>query len=362
MKRPQINVKEIRAKLDQRLNQLREKVQQLRQIDVKQLLTHKPQFTTMMYTIGGGVALIYFLLGMFHYTDNAFVVQISTPLAPRVSGVVQEVHVTNGQRVKAGDTLVVLDPIDYEYRFSGALAQYEKARLSIQTLEKKIEMSQHSLNTAYANLDILNTQYKAKNHPGVKAGVPQIDMADLKNKIKAQNNAVDSMKTQIEIDKLQVQMEKQAVLALQSTMENAKTALGYTRVVAPTDGHVENVFLGIGAHVSPAAGMFTLVNDGETYVQANFEETEIAGVKAGDKATIYPRAYFGRKSFEGVVVADPFGVSRQMSSPFSGAPIVQTENKWLMLPQRLPVIIKIVDPDADYPLTNGMSTYVRIWH
>lgn len=360
MKRPQINVKEIRAKLDQILSQAREKIQQLQQMDMKQLLANKPQFTTMMYALGGIVTLIYFLFGVLHYTNNAFVVQVTTPLAPRVPGVVQEVHVTNGQLVKAGDTLVVLDPIEYEYRFNGASAQYEKAKLSIQSLEKKINVSEYSLQAAQANLDILNTQYKAKNHPDVKAGVAQLDMADLKNKIKSQTNTVESMKVQIEIDKIQVEMEKQSMLALQANMENAKTSLGYTRVVAPTDGHVENVFLGIGSHVSPSSAMFTLVNDGATYIQANFEETDLAGVKAGDKARVYPRIYFGRKSYEGEVIANPFGVSRQMSSPFSGAPIVQTENKWLLLPQRLPVIIKITEPDPNYPLANGMSAYVRI--
>ena len=344
-------------KIDTLLPKLRT---QLQKINIKQALAQRPQFTTVMFALGAVVAIGYFLLGVFRFTDNGFVVQVSTPLAPRVAGVVQEVHVKNGQRVKAGDTLVVLDPTSYEYTFQGAQAQYEKAKLSIQALEKKIDVSEHSLKAAQANLDILTTQYKARNHPGVKAGVAQIDMADLKNKIKAQTNSVDSMKVQIEIDKLQVQMEKQSLLALQAMMSNAKTALEHTTVVAPTDGHVENVFLGIGSHVSPASGMFTLVNDGDIYVQANFEETELAGVKAGDKATVYPRTYFGRKSFSGVVVADPFGVSRQTTSPFSGAPIVQTENKWLLLPQRLPVIIRITDPDPDYPLINGMSTYVRI--
>jgi len=332
----------------------------LPKINIKQALAQKPKFTTAIFALGGIVAIGYFLLGIFRFTDNGFVVQGATPLAPRVAGVVQEVLVKNGQHVKAGDTLVQLDPTNYQYSFSGAQAQYEKAKLSIQALEKKIAVSEHSLKAAQANLDILNTQYKAKNHPDVKAGVPQIDMADLKNKIKAQSNSVDSMKVQIEIDKLQVQMEQQSLLALQAMMSSAKTALEHTTVVAPTDGHVENVFLGIGSHVSPASGMFTLVNEGGTFVQANFEETELTGVKAGDKATVYPRTYFGRKSFTGTVVADPFGVSRQTNVPMSGAPYVQTENKWLLLPQRLPVIIRITDMDPDYPLINGMSTYVRI--
>lgn len=320
----------------------------------------KPKFTTLMFMIGVAVALGYYLLGVFQFTDNGYVVQVSTPLAPRVSGVVQQVHVKNGQLVKAGDILVTLDPTQYQQDFDGALAQYEKAQLSIRMLEKEIDVSAQSLQSAMASLDILNTQFKAKNHPDVRAGVAQIEMADLRNKIKSQISVVESTKLQIEIDKLQVEMEKQAVLSLKAKMEHAKTSLNYTQVVAPTDGRVENVFLGIGTFVEPGDGMFTLINDGDIFVQANFEETNLAGVKAGDKATVYPRAYFGQKSFEGVVVANPFGVSRQMNQPFSGAPIVQTENKWLLLPQRLPVIIKITNPNEKYPLINGMSTYVRL--
>ncbi len=320
----------------------------------------KPKFTTLMFLLGILIALAYYLFGVFQFTDNGFVVQVSTPLAPRVSGVVQQVHVKNGQQVKAGDVLVTLDPTQFQQSLDGAVAQYEKAQLSMRVLEKKIEVSEQSLKSALANLDILNTQFKAKSHPDVKAGVPQIEMADLRNKIKAQNSVVESTRVQIEMDKLQVEMEKQMVLALKAQMESAKTSLEYTKVIAPTDGRIENVFLGIGAHVSPGAGMFSLVNDGEIFVQANFEETNLAGVKAGDKATVYPRIYLGEKSFEGVVVANPFGVSRQMNQPFSGAPIVQTENKWLLLPQRLPVIIKITNLDEKYPLISGMSTYVRV--
>ncbi|MGV0954804.1 MAG: HlyD family secretion protein [Fluviibacter sp.] len=331
-------------------------------INVKQLLAQKPKFSTLIFILGGVIALGYFMSGLFHFTDNGFVVQVSTPLAPRVSGVVQEVRVTNGQQVKAGDVLVKLDPTHYEQAYTAALAQYEKALLSTRTLDKKMSISEHNLKAASATLDTLTTQYKAKSHADVKAGIPQIDLADLKNKITAQRNTVESIRDQIEIDKLQVEMEKQSILALKATMETAKTSLAHTTVTAPTDGHVENVFLGIGSHVSPASGMFTLVNDGETFVQANFEETELAGIKTGDKASVYARTYFGKKSFEGIVVANPFGVSRQINQPFSGAPIVQTENKWLLLPQRLPVIIKITDTDPDYPLINGMSTYVRIQH
>lgn len=329
-------------------------------LNVKEKLKQKPKFTTFVFILAAFVGLGYYVLGLLNFTDNGFVVQISTPLAPRVPGVVQEVLVKNGQVVKEGDVLVKLDPTEYEHTFTAAQAAYEKSLIGFNTLEKKVDLTEHNLNAEVANLDILKTQYGARNSKDVRAGVPQIEMSDLRNKIKAQTNRVESIKDQLAIDKLQLQMEKETITSLKASMETAAYNLEHATVKAPTDGHAENVFLGIGTHVTPSGAMFTLVNDGEVYVQANFEETDLAGVKAGDKATVYPRTYMGKKTYEGVVVASPFGVSRQISQPFSGAPIVLTENKWLLLPQRLPVIIKITDIDKEYPLINGMSTYVRL--
>lgn len=328
--------------------------------NVKQSLASKPKFTTVVFLLGAFVMLGYYLLGVFHFTDNAFVVQVSTPVAPRVSGVITEVHVKNGQRVNAGDVLVKLDATSYAQKFQASVAQYEQALISLEVSTQKIKVSENSLKAAMATLDSLKNQFNAKDHPGVRAGVSQIDMSDLRNKIKAQTSQVESSKIQIGIDQLQVQMQEKQVQALKALMLSAETDLKHTSVIAAVDGVVENVFLGIGAHVSSSSGMFTLINKGETFIQANYDETELAGVKVGDRATIYPRIYLGNKSFEGVVVANPFGVSRQLNTPMSGSPYVATENKWLLLPQRLPVIIKITDIDEKYPLVNGMSTYVRL--
>lgn len=320
----------------------------------------KPKFTTVMFLLGGLVTLGYYLLGALHFTDDAFVVQVSTPVAPRVSGVVKSVHVVNGQKVKAGDSLVNLDPTGFEQRLAAATANYEEALVLLEQSVKHIAVAEHKLAAASANLDTLTLKFRAKDHPGVRPGVSQIDMSQLRNEIKAQTNDVESLKVQIEIDGLKVLKQEKQVQSLNAMMQEAQTALEHTRVVAPTNGIIENVFLGVGTHVSTASGMFTLVNDGATYVQANYDETKLAGIKAGDKATVYPRIYLGSKSFQGEVVANPFGVSRQMNNPMSGSQLVATQNKWLLLPQRLPVIIKILEPDDNYPLSNGMSTYVRL--
>lgn len=330
--------------------------------DLKALLQKRPNFTSLIFILGALVFAIYLLLGYLRFTDNGFVVQISTPLAPRVSGLVTAIHVKNGQGVNTGDPLVTLDASSFQLSYEAAKSQYQKALTLIKSSEKKTQLTGHKLKSAMADLNILRNQYKSKNDPSVKDGIPNIELFDLKNKVEAQANSVASIRDQLEIDKFDVQSAKENADSLKAAMDTAKLSLDYTTVRAPTDGHVENMFLGIGTHVSPAAPMFTLINSGQTYVQANFEETELAGVKAGDKVTVYPRTYMGKKSFEGTVISIPFGVSRQMNQPFSGAPIVQTENKWLLLPQRLPVIVLINNTDKNYPLINGMSTYVRLQH
>ena len=322
----------------------------------------KPRFTTFIIVLGIVVLLTYYTLSYLRFTDNGFVVQISTPLAPRVSGFVTEVHVKNGQTVKAGDPLVSLDPEIHQIHFDNAKAQYQKAVTHVDLLEKQIETTRYKLKSAISELSVVRNQYQSKSHPSVRGGIPQIDLFDLKSKVDVQINTVESIKNQLEVDKLNIQSAKENADSLKFSMASAKLTLDYTTVRAPTNGYVENIFLGIGTQVSPSSAMFTLINDAETYIQANFEETDLAGVKAGDKATIYPRTYFGTKSFEGVVVSLPFGVARQLNEPFAAMPIVQTENKWLLLPQRLPVIIKVTNLDKEYPLINGMSTYVRLQH
>lgn len=330
--------------------------------NIKTFLQKKPKFTTLIFILGALVFAVYLILGYLRFTDNGFVVQITTPIAPRVSGLVTAVHIENGQTVKAGDPLVSLDPTSFQLNYDGAKSQYQKALIANKTSEKRIDLTGHKLKAAIADLNILRNQYISKKDPSVRDGIPGIELFDLKNKVDAQASNVESIKDQLEIDRLDAQAAKENAEVLKTVMQTAKLSLDYTTVKAPYDGRVENIFLGIGTHVSPAAAMFTLINEGQTFVQANFEETELAGVKEGDKVTVYPRTYIGKKTFEGIVTSIPFGVARQMNQPFSGLPIVQTENKWLLLPQRLPVIIRITNPDKKYPLINGMSTYVRLQH
>ena len=182
----------------------------------------------------------------------------------------------------------------------------------------------------------------------------------MKHKIQAQANITAGFADQLEIDQYEVEMAKNNLTVLKSARDQAEIVLNYSTIKALTDGQVQNVFLGIGKNVAPGETLFTLVNSGNAYVQANIEETDLAGVKQGDKVTVYPRSTLAANRSKGVVVSNTFGITRQITKPFTGNQIIATENKWLLIPQILPVIIEITNADPKYPLENGMSAYVRI--
>jgi multidrug resistance efflux pump len=123
---------------------------------------------------------------------------------------------------------------------------------------------------------------------------------------------------------------------------------------------VQNVFLSLGSAVNPAEPVFSIVDMSTALVQANISESDLSGLKPGDKVSIYPRTYLLQKSFEGTVLSQPFDVNRQLKLPLNAGQMVLSENKWLQLPQRFPVLIRINNTDPKYPLYGGMSAFVDV--
>ena len=95
-------------------------------------------------------------------------------------------------------------------------------------------------------------------------------------------------------------------------------------------------------------------------MQANFKETELGNVKIQDKVNIRLRMYSGQKVYHGNIVSVNWAVNRQTTNNDNKLQDIASENDWVLLPQRFPVLIKIEKPDPDFPLHVGASAYVKI--
>ena len=156
--------------------------------------------------------------------------------------------------------------------------------------------------------------------------------------------------------KIQIQNIANALLELST----AKYNLDHTTVYAQTDGTISNLFSSIGSPVTAQQPLFSFIDTSHWYVQANFKETDLGSVRSGDNSTVRLRMYLGDKIYQGKVVSTNWAVNRQQSNTRNQLQEIENENQWVLLAQRFPVLIEILNPDPNFPLHIGASAYVNI--
>jgi multidrug resistance efflux pump len=154
--------------------------------------------------------------------------------------------------------------------------------------------------------------------------------------------------------------QQKKVSALKAEMDNAAVNLNLTIVRAPTDGTVDNMYISKGTPVKIHKPLFSFIDTSNWWVQANFNETDLRRIRPDDEAIILLRMYYFTKIFHGRVVNTIWAADRQNTVIRTQQQKVANENEWLLIPQRLPLQIQILDPDPNHPLQPGASAYVYI--
>lgn len=147
-----------------------------------------------------------------------------------------------------------------------------------------------------------------------------------------------------------------ASLALaEVNLNKAVLNLHYTQVTAPTNGWVTNLSLRDGNMVTTNQPLFALISDKEFWVDANFKETAMENIKPGQLATIKVDMYPDHR-FLGVVDS----ISGGTGNVFSLLPPQNATGNWVKVTQRIPVRIRVLSLNSNYPLRIGSSASVSI--
>jgi membrane fusion protein (multidrug efflux system) len=128
-------------------------------------------------------------------------------------------------------------------------------------------------------------------------------------------------------------------------------------VLAPVSGYVAKRSVQVGARVTPGTALMSIVPLNQLWVDANFKESELRNIRAGQPATIEADLYGGKVQFHGKVV----GMSAGTGSAFSLLPAQNATGNWIKVVQRVPVRIAL-DPQelVQHPLRIGLSTVATV--
>ena len=318
-------------------------------------------FANIVILIGVISTLIYVFSYLFPVTDNAFVVNNVRPVASLVKGYVTNTYIKNGQKVKKGDLLFTVFDKQYAYLVDQMTADVAEAKSNLEALQKTLEKDTQLSKQEHDNY-IKLAQDDEKYQKGYK--IETISLKELQNSQQETSGAKakwSASQKQVEIDQKNIEKQRHSIVSLQAKLNNAKVDLELTKVKAEADGIIQNFFLSVGTPFNVNEPLFSFIDTDEVFLQAIFNETDLADVHEGSDVYIFPRIYLGRKMFHGVVVSDYWAANRQNTDQRSQIQNVTNENEWVLLPQRMPVQIRVTDADdPKYPLRPGLSAYIYI--
>ena len=231
---------------------------------------HKPKkrFVAIAAVVALAVGGVFFVRDMMMYqsTDDAYVETTTVQVAPRVSGQITEVFITDNQAVKAGDLVAKIDAADYEVKLASAEAKYEKILLDQTNAKAVYTAAKTNIDAAKKDLDRYTNLYK---EGAVSKQV--LDNAQVKY-----DNAVAHM-TNAEQSLLSSSNDKVAdanLKEMKANRDKAQLDLSYTEIYAPQDGTVSGRRVEKGMYVNVGTPLFTIVPH-NVWVVANFKDNQV---------------------------------------------------------------------------------------
>ncbi|WP_168393418.1 multidrug efflux MFS transporter periplasmic adaptor subunit EmrA [Erwinia amylovora] len=320
-------------------------------------------FLTVLLVTIGIAYLAWWLLILSHYqeTDDAYVAGNQAQVMAQVTGSVNKVWFDNTDLVKQGDVLVTLDRTDADQAFEKAqtalatsVRQTHQMIINGKQYQATIELQKTALEQAQADL-------RRREPLGAAKLLGKEDLQHARDAVATAKARLDVAMQQFNANQamiLNTSLENQpAVKQSAAQLRDAWLALQRTTVVSPIDGYVSRRSVQVGSQISSTTPLLAIVPANNLWVDANFKETQLAGMRIGQPATVVSDIYGDDVVYNGKVV----GLDMGTGSAFSLLPAQNATGNWIKVVQRLPVRIALDAQEvAKHPLRIGLSTLVKI--
>jgi membrane fusion protein, multidrug efflux system len=299
----------------------------------------------------------------FESTDDAFVAARQFSVAPKVSGYITAVPVTDNQHVEAGEVIARIDDRDYRIALDQAQAQVAVTQANIQNIDAQINVQQAQISASQGQVDqaqaglVFAEQQAARYQELAQKGSGTVQNAQqFTSQLRQQQAALASAEANLElakrqVDSLQAQRES-AVASLtqaKAQRDQAQLNLSYTTVIAAQPGRVVNLGGAVGQFALQGTALTIFVPD-DIWVAANFKETQLDAMRPGQPVTLSIDAY-PERAIRGHVAS----VQPGSGTAFSLLPAQNATGNFVKIVQRVPVKVIIDNPLTDVALGPGMS-------
>jgi membrane fusion protein (multidrug efflux system) len=312
----------------------------------------------------------YWVVGRFiESTDDAYAKADYTTIAPKVSGYIKEVLVNDNDTVKAGQMLARIDDRDYQSALAQARADVKAAEASITNIDAQIRLQESVIGQAKAAIDASRASLTFAQSDAERFAKLINNGAGTQSRAEQSQSEKDQASAAVERNEAGLVAAKSKVPVLQTQRDQtvaqrdraaaaahqAELNLSYTNIVAAVDGTVGARSIRIGQFVTSGTQLMAVVPLNSVYVVANFKETQLTNVRAGQKVEIKVDS-FPDAAIRGHVDS----ISPASGLEFSLLPPDNATGNFTKIVQRVPVKIVIDDEPLSGLLRSGMSVEPEI--
>lgn len=302
-------------------------------------------------------------------TDNAFVQADTTLISPQIDGYVAEVLVGDNQRVEAGQVLIRLDDSEARAQLAEAQANLAAVMAAVDNVDARSAQEQATVaaraaavRQAQAQAGLAQAQVdrygKLAEQGWVSQQRIQAERAGAQTAAasvaEAQAALVAEQRTAAVLGSTRAQSVA-AVEQARASVEQAQIALDRTVIRAPVAGVVGARGVRAGQYVRPGGQLMSIVPLGDTYVVANFKETQVGRLKIGQTVEISADAFPGQHLTGHI---DSFAPAT--GSEFALIPVENATGNFTKITQRVPVRIVVERGGQAVALRPGLSVEVKV--
>ncbi len=294
-------------------------------------------------------------------TEDAYVEGNIVQVTSQVAGTVVAIGADNTDRAVAGQQLVHLNGLDAQLALERSEAQLAKTVRQVRSqyalaaqMRANVQLRRSELNKVQSDVD----RRAGLVHSGAISGE---DLEHASESVRTAAAALASAEQQLAANQAAVDGTTLAthpdVLAAAAQLKDAYIAKARSIILAPVSGLVARRNVQVGQRVAAGTSLMAIVPLETLWVTANFKESQLRHVHAGQAVTMTADAYGADVVYRGVVVGQEAGTG----SAFSLMPAQNATGNWIKVVQRLPVRIAL-DPRevAAHPLQLGLSMHVEV--
>ena len=293
-------------------------------------------------------------------TDNAYIRGNMVSIASKVPGVVKYISNDTDDFVEAGQLMAQMSWADADRALDEAKGMLGMAVREVASRSAAITVARSELKLKETTQRLATQEYERRK-------------ALLKSKSVAQES-VDSAQTRFEETAVELEKARNQLLqAMSAANENniedhpmikvasarlldAVRIRNKHEIFTPISGRVAQRRVQAGQVIDAGQPIFSIVEAGNYWIEANFKETQLTHLRPGQSVTIEADIYGDNKTFAGHLTSIGSGTG----AVFSILPPQNATGNWIKIVQRVPVRIDFDERSSEFPLPLGASLTVHV--